>query len=268
MKRRNFIRNTLISLAVLAVSCKGRTASLLNQKADKKITVGAHVWVYAATQPEYDVSPILSQIFSDVAYAGVDAVETMEQPLRSTVYTKQIKELIDQFGVRLLGSSYGADFWNKDKQNEIYEDVDLIFSNMASVGGRTFGVTVGEPDGREKTEEEFDNQAALVDLIFLDEVISVDDGDSIIMAQNLAACLGLGVGISSGANFLGAVKIHELLGPDSVVVTVFSDDNKKYLSTDLLNKVQFETDFISSKIELKSYTSIGRVCRMCCDPVI
>jgi len=86
----------------------------------------------------------------------------MEHPLRSTVYTKQIKELIDQHKIKLIGSSYGADMWNKDKQNQIYEDVDLIFTNMASVGGRTFGVSVGEPAGRKKTEAEFDAQAELL----------------------------------------------------------------------------------------------------------
>jgi len=94
--------------------------------------------VYASTMPGYDVSPILGQIFSDVAYAGFDGVETMEHPLRSAVYTKQIKELIDQYKIKLIGSSYGADMWNKDKKNQIYEDVDLIFTNMASVGARTF----------------------------------------------------------------------------------------------------------------------------------
>jgi len=109
---------------------------------------------------------------------------------------------------------------------------------------------------------------SLVDLKFLDKIVSVDDGDSIIMAQKLACSLGLGVGISSGANFLGAVKIYEELGPDSVVVTVFPDDNKKYLSTDLLEKIQPDASFISNDIELVSYKSTGRVCRMCCDPII
>jgi cysteine synthase A len=108
---------------------------------------------------------------------------------------------------------------------------------------------------------------ALVDLKFLDEVIAVDDGDAIIMAQKLACCLGLGVGISSGANFIGAAKIHEQLGPDSVVVTIFPDDNKKYLSTDLLDKVPSETNFISNYIRLRSYKSFGRVCKMCYEPI-
>ncbi len=176
MNRRNFIRNTSISLAALSLSCKSYSDSRSIKKVNKKITVGAHVWVYAATQPEYDVSPILSQIFSDMAYAGLDGVETMEQPLRSTVYTKQIMELIDQFGIKLTGSSYGADFWDKNKHNQIYDDVDFIFSNMASVGGRTFGVTVGEPDGRKKTEDEFDTQAAL-----LKEIIALGEKKGIVL---------------------------------------------------------------------------------------
>jgi cysteine synthase len=68
----------------------------------------------------------------------------------------------------------------------------------------------------------------------LDEVIGVDDGDSIFMAQKLAATLGMGVGISSGANFIGAILVQNRLGKDKVVVTIFPDDNKKYLSTDLM----------------------------------
>ena len=165
MDRRKFIRNTSLSALALTLSRSGTFASALKDNSKKKITVGAHVWVYASTMPGYDVSPILSQIFSDVSYAGFDGVETMEHPLRSSVYTKQIKELIDQHKIKLIGSSYGADMWNKDKLNQIYEDVDLIFTNMASVGARTFGVSVGEPAGRRKTEDEFDNQAILLNKI-------------------------------------------------------------------------------------------------------
>lgn len=73
----------------------------------------------------------------------------------------------------------------------------------------------------------------IVHLDELDSIIAVDDGDSIRMAQALAAGLGLGVGISSGANFLAALLAHEALSPDAVVVTVFPDSNKKYLSTAL-----------------------------------
>ena len=166
MNRRNFIRNVSLSAVALSLSDKVISASLKEVEKRKKFFVGAHVWIYAASQPDYDISPILSQIFSDIAYAGFDGIETMEHPLRSTVYTKQIKELIEQYSIKLLGSSYGADMWDKTKHNQIVEDVDLIFTNMASIRGRTFGVSVGKPSGRKKTEEEFDNQASLLKRLF------------------------------------------------------------------------------------------------------
>lgn len=90
----------------------------------------------------------------------------------------------------------------------------------------------------------------IVKLDKLDEVIAVDDGDSIIMAQKLASKLGLGVGVSSGANFLGAIIAQEKLGSDKTVVTIFSDDNKKYLSTDLMKEEPIKDDFLSTAVEL------------------
>jgi len=107
---------------------------------------------------------------------------------------------------------------------------------------------------------------AIVDLNKLDEIISVDDGDAIIMAQKLACQLGIGVGISSGANFLGALKAQEELGKDSVVATIFSDSNKKYLSTDLLKQEPIKDDFLSKDIELLSFRAFKRVCHTCCNP--
>ncbi len=107
---------------------------------------------------------------------------------------------------------------------------------------------------------------AIVDLKYLDEIIQVDDGDSIIMAQKLAADLGLAVGISSGANFLGAVKRQNAMGDDHKVVTVFADDNKKYLSTDLLKEEPLKEGFLSEDIQLKRFRAIKRVCHLCCDP--
>ncbi len=101
----------------------------------------------------------------------------------------------------------------------------------------------------------------------LDEIISVDDGDAIIMAQKLSTQLGIGLGISSGANFLGALKVQNELGENAVVVTIFADDNKKYLSTDLLKQEPVKPGFLSADVELLDYRAIKRVCHTCCDPV-
>ncbi|MCE1229075.1 MAG: cysteine synthase family protein [Firmicutes bacterium] len=102
----------------------------------------------------------------------------------------------------------------------------------------------------------------IVKLDELDEILSVDDGDAILMAQKLAR-LGLGVGISSGANFIAALMAQEKLGPEAVVVTVFSDDNKKYLSTDLMKNEPVKADFLSPEIELIGFSSCERVCKAC-----
>ena len=106
---------------------------------------------------------------------------------------------------------------------------------------------------------------SIVELNKLDEIVSIDDGDAIIMAQKLAE-MGMAVGISSGANFLGALKVQNSMGSDKVVVTVFPDDNKKYLSTDLARTEPVKEDFLSKDVELIDFRAFKRVCFTCCDP--
>jgi cysteine synthase A len=99
----------------------------------------------------------------------------------------------------------------------------------------------------------------------LEPVVDVSDGDSILMAQKLASELGLAVGISSGANFLAAVKIQSALGADAVVATVFADDNKKYLSTDLLRDEPVKSQHLSPAVRLIRFRTTRRVCNVCSD---
>jgi cysteine synthase A len=92
----------------------------------------------------------------------------------------------------------------------------------------------------------------------LDEVIQVSDGDSILMAQKLASSLGLGVGISSGSNVIGAIKLQEKYGYDTVVTTVFADCSKKYLSTDLTKEEPAKPYHLSPETELISFCALER----------
>jgi cysteine synthase A len=107
---------------------------------------------------------------------------------------------------------------------------------------------------------------SIISLDKLDGVVAVDDGDSIIMAQKLAYELGIAVGISSGANFLGALMKFDELGPDATIVTVFSDDNKKYLSTGLMKNEPVKDDFLSKHVRLQSFKALKRNCITCCNP--
>ena len=50
------------------------------------------------------------------------------------------------------------------------------------------------------------------------------------------------------------------------MVTLFADDNKKYLSTDLLREEPERDTFISKDVELIEFNAFKRVCHTCCDP--
>lgn len=94
----------------------------------------------------------------------------------------------------------------------------------------------------------------LVDRNIIDEIILVNDDDSINMARKIALELGIGVGISSGANMIASVLAKAKNIKD--IVTVFPDDNKKYLTTDLSKPVDNNPRFISNGIELLDYEFI------------
>lgn len=102
---------------------------------------------------------------------------------------------------------------------------------------------------------------ALMNFDELNDIVDVWDGDAILAAQMLGR-MGLAVGISSGANFVGADRLLDELGDDATVTTVFADSNKKYLSTDLQRTEPAREGFVSPGLRLLSWTAIG--CEACC----
>ena len=94
----------------------------------------------------------------------------------------------------------------------------------------------------------------LIDKEAIDDIELVNDDDAINMSKRLAKELGLGVGISSGANIIASILFQEKI--DKPVVTVFADDNKKYLSTELMGEIQRNKKFISNSIKLLNYEQI------------
>lgn len=78
----------------------------------------------------------------------------------------------------------------------------------------------------------------IVDKNLIEKVITISDEDALNMTKLLSKELGLGVGISSGANFLAS-----LLTGKKNVVTIFADDIKKYLSTDLVLDNDYKTSY-------------------------
>ena len=94
---------------------------------------------------------------------------------------------------------------------------------------------------------------SIVDQTLIDEVITINDKDALNMARILSRKYGLGVGISSGANLLGAI----LAGNNNDnIITIFADDSKKYLSTDLYKEINEDKSLISNQVKILSIKSI------------
>ncbi len=70
-----------------------------------------------------------------------------------------------------------------------------------------------------------------LDLKMVDEIITVNDKESYLMARRLAREEGLLVGSSSGAAVVGALKVAENLKEEDLVVVLLPDTGRNYLST-------------------------------------
>lgn len=99
----------------------------------------------------------------------------------------------------------------------------------------------------------------IVQLKDLDSIVQVNDGEAILMAQKLAEELGMAVGISSGANLVGAIRLQQEYGAGKVVVTIFPDDNKKYVSTDLFKEEPYRDNYITNDIRFVSQRVLSKV---------
>ena len=93
----------------------------------------------------------------------------------------------------------------------------------------------------------------IVDEDLIDDIVLIDDFDAINMSKRIAREFGLGIGISSGANFLASVLMDS---DDLKIATVFADDNKKYITTKLSEKVDDGKNLLSNKIKLIDFEVI------------
>lgn len=174
--RRTFLFKSGSLLAGSIIYKQSQANHLLNNILKKEdVIVGAHPWIYAANLPEYDITPVLDKIFQDMKYAGFDGVELMHHPLSDHNTTLIIQELRDRYNLPVIGTSYGADMWDRSKHPEILEEAENIILNLARIGGRTLGTSVGEAPEK-KTEEQLDAQAEL-----LKKLISISNKHGVVL---------------------------------------------------------------------------------------
>ncbi|MEE1134028.1 MAG: cysteine synthase family protein [Methanobrevibacter sp.] len=93
----------------------------------------------------------------------------------------------------------------------------------------------------------------IVDEDLIDDIVLIEDCDAINMSKRIAKEFGLGIGISSGANFLAGVLMDS---DDLKMATVFADDNKKYITTKLSEEIDDNPDLISNHVKLLGFEVI------------
>ena len=93
----------------------------------------------------------------------------------------------------------------------------------------------------------------IVDEDLIDDIVLIDDLDAINMSKRIAKEFGLGIGISSGANFLASVIMDS---DELTIATVFADDNKKYITTKLSEEIDSNPELLSNKIKLIGFEVI------------
>jgi len=150
--RREFLASSCTALFAVA-GCQNRP--------DQRVAVGAHPWVYAATQPKYEITPVLDQIFSDMRYAGMEGIELMHTALRPPGSVSRIKELSNRHTLPVIGASFGGRMWDRQAHDEVLKDAELVIPRLAEIGGKTLGTSVGRAP-QVKSEAQLDSQAELL----------------------------------------------------------------------------------------------------------
>jgi hypothetical protein len=118
---------------VLATSgLRASSWSVAAEPVAAKVIVGAHPWVYAAMQPKYDVTPILSRIFADMQYAGLQGIELMHTALRPADAVDRVGELSQQHQLPVIGTSFGGAMWDRAQHQAVLEDAEMVITRLSS----------------------------------------------------------------------------------------------------------------------------------------
>jgi sugar phosphate isomerase/epimerase len=157
MNRRNFL--ALVGAAGTSLAA-----------AHRKPVVAAHPWVYAATLPNNDITPVLPQIFADMSWAGIEAIELMHTALAPDDAVDRIGELSHRHNLPVIGMSYAADMWKREDHDAILDQASVLIPRLAKLGGRLMGTSVGTggkpccvlAPGKLKTHEMLDAQAEIL----------------------------------------------------------------------------------------------------------
>ena len=104
------------------------------------------------------VLPSLMKYSAILKYAGYDRIEIMESILRYQDSVNRLNDLVHKHDLPVTGISYNGNMWDKNQQQHILDDIEVVLERLRLAGGKMIGLTVGDAK-RTKTEGELDTQA-------------------------------------------------------------------------------------------------------------
>jgi sugar phosphate isomerase/epimerase len=134
--------------------------------AGRKPTIAAHPYVYTQHRPDRDINPVLGDVFADVKAAGFAAIELMHSQLAPDDAVARIRELCARNQLPVIGMSYGAAMWSRERHAAILEEFTPLIERLGTVGGRMLGISVGSAGKEPKTEAQLDAQAGLLKRVY------------------------------------------------------------------------------------------------------
>jgi cystathionine beta-synthase len=98
-----------------------------------------------------------------------------------------------------------------------------------------------------------------MDFKYVDEVVQVNDKESLLMTRKLLTREGIFVGGSSGSAMCGAIKYAQTLKKPQVIVVLFPDSGDRYLSKVFNDDWMRENGFLENPIEYGTARDILRL---------
>ena len=123
------------------------------------IDICAHPWAYAAQQPDYDIRPVLQDIFADLKAGGFDGVELMHTALQTEEDLDRAAELSANYELPVIGASFGGSMSDRQAHAELLEHAEFLLPGLEGLGGHLLGVSTGPKRGGRKSAQQLDAQA-------------------------------------------------------------------------------------------------------------
>jgi hypothetical protein len=119
--RRFFVKKSSQGVAGILLLPNLMMASSKFAMIENSTKINAHLWIYASKfPPNWDCTPNLETVFSDLSYAGIKGLELMAVNLRHDNAVENINKLIEKYKLPVSGSSYGfGNMWDINYHQKI-----------------------------------------------------------------------------------------------------------------------------------------------------